>query len=332
MGFAPINHLMKLRVALFMAGILACAAPASAQISFEVLGARALGMGGAFVAVVDDATLFHWNPAGLLRGAPASMTVGWDKLQFGNPELPAIVGATMDSTAITSVTTWPMGISYGYFQNARVVNVEPDGTATVAALRLHHLGGTFAYTVAKGVEIGTTVKWLKGQASLGNSALISNGDALNEGLDRRGPSDGAFDLDVGVSAEFGPIRLGMTAKNLTEPRFAGNDGFEIQLKRRYRMGVAALLATGLTLAFDMDLDTADPQVGQRRMFAVGGEGRLGKSVEIRSGIRWSRDGDAQPIGAVGGSVRIRGNFWIDSYATYSKYDNRGWGIALRAGS
>jgi hypothetical protein len=197
---------------------------------------------------------------------------------------------------------------------------------------LHHLGGTFAYTIFKGVEVGSTVKWLKGQASLGNSALILAGDALEEGLDRRGPSDGAFDLDVGVSAEFGPIRLGLTAKNLTEPKFAGNDGFEIQLKRRFRAGVAALLADGLTLAFDVDLDTADPLVGQRRMFAVGGEGHLGNSVAIRSGIRWSRDGEARPIGAVGGSVRIRRNFWLDTYATYSKYDNRGWGIALRAGS
>ncbi|HYW68302.1 MAG TPA: hypothetical protein VE960_01750, partial [bacterium] len=29
------------------------------------LGARAMGMGGAFVAVADDVTALHWNPAGL---------------------------------------------------------------------------------------------------------------------------------------------------------------------------------------------------------------------------------------------------------------------------
>ena len=44
------------------------AAPAGAQI-FESVGTRAQGMGGAFVAVADDATASWWNPAGLASGA-----------------------------------------------------------------------------------------------------------------------------------------------------------------------------------------------------------------------------------------------------------------------
>ncbi|MCJ7810524.1 MAG: hypothetical protein MUP26_09715, partial [Desulfobulbaceae bacterium] len=30
-------------------------------------GARALGMGGAFIAIADDATAASWNPAGLIQ-------------------------------------------------------------------------------------------------------------------------------------------------------------------------------------------------------------------------------------------------------------------------
>jgi hypothetical protein len=41
---------------------------ASAQ-GFESVGTRAMGMGGAFVAVADDATAAYWNPAGLTTGA-----------------------------------------------------------------------------------------------------------------------------------------------------------------------------------------------------------------------------------------------------------------------
>src|SRR5262245_18000237 len=40
---------------------------ASAQI-YETVGIRAQGMGGAFVAVADDATATWWNPAGLATG------------------------------------------------------------------------------------------------------------------------------------------------------------------------------------------------------------------------------------------------------------------------
>ena len=41
------------------------------------MGTRALGMGGAFVAVADDATAPYWNPAGLGTGATFSMVLDW---------------------------------------------------------------------------------------------------------------------------------------------------------------------------------------------------------------------------------------------------------------
>src|SRR5947207_10520035 len=51
--------------------------------TFDQIGERAQGMGGAFVAVADDASAIYWNPAGLANvyqfdsqlsasGAPAS--------------------------------------------------------------------------------------------------------------------------------------------------------------------------------------------------------------------------------------------------------------------
>jgi len=43
----------------------ALAAPAAANFVEVETGARAMGMGGAFVAVADDVTALHWNPAGL---------------------------------------------------------------------------------------------------------------------------------------------------------------------------------------------------------------------------------------------------------------------------
>lgn len=289
-------------------------------------------MGGAFVAVANDATSFHWNPAGMANSGIYSMTVGWDNLHFGDPKLPAVVGATQESNKLTGIATMPMGVSYGYFHQARVVAVGADGTPVVDSLRVHHLGATVVQSLVKGLTVGATVKYLRGQATTGETIGFLTGEALQEGLNRKVKSDGAFDLDLGIQGELGPFRAGLTIKNVRQPTFTGDAGFAIQLKRRTRLGLALLPTDGLTLAFDVDLDTADPLVGLRRMMALGGEVRLGSSLALRSGVRWSRDGERRPLGALGTSLRLRQGLWLDGYATYSRFEDRGFGVAIRAGS
>src|SRR5690348_2743254 len=56
-----------LRRALISLPVLLLATPAAAQ-TFEIVGTRAAGMGGAFVAVADDASATYWNPGGLALG------------------------------------------------------------------------------------------------------------------------------------------------------------------------------------------------------------------------------------------------------------------------
>ena len=236
------------------------------------------------------------------------------------------------SNLLTSFSGSPLGVSYGYMRLARVVGVAEDGTALVEALVVHHLGATYAQALLKGLTVGGTVKYLKGQPAAGTSTAGTAQSALDEALSLGGPSNSKVDIDAGVLGEIGPVRAGVTFKNLLQPTFVGDAGFAIQLKRLIRVGIAVLPTDGLTLAFDMDLDTADPLVGLRRMMALGGEFSLGSSMALRGGVRWSRDGEWKPIGAVGASVRIYKGSWIDGYATYSRSDDRGFGIALRAGS
>ena len=59
----PVSHFLTTISALLTLGI----QPAAAQ-PFEVVGMRALGMGGAFVAVANDSSATWWNPAGLAAG------------------------------------------------------------------------------------------------------------------------------------------------------------------------------------------------------------------------------------------------------------------------
>ena len=319
-----------LRVIALVLVAVSWAAPARAQLSFEVVGARALGMGGAFVAVADDSTAIHWNPAGLAAGG-VGMTVGWDRLQFGDPKSLAAPGSGLDSHRLTAVSKYPVAMSYGNFNTGRVVGFDPEGQPIVDALQVHHIGFTLLQSLYEGLVAGATLKYLRGEATSGVVGPLINEDAVDAGMDREGLSDGAFDIDVGVMGDFGKVRVGFTIKNLLEPTFVGVADFAIQLKRRMRLGLAVLPVDGLTLAFDVDLDTADPLVGQRRMMALGGEASLGSRVELRSGVRWSRDGEKRPIAALGGSLRIRTGLWVDGYASYSREEDRGFGVALRAG-
>src|SRR5438552_15283744 len=46
--------------------------------TFDQLGERAQGMGGAFVAVADDASAIYWNPAGLANVFKFDAQLGFD--------------------------------------------------------------------------------------------------------------------------------------------------------------------------------------------------------------------------------------------------------------
>ena len=68
------KHLF-LRVALLVVPLTLTAAPVGAQI-VESVGSRALGMGGAFVAVASDSSATWWNPAGLAAGPFLDLAIG----------------------------------------------------------------------------------------------------------------------------------------------------------------------------------------------------------------------------------------------------------------
>src|SRR3954469_5863377 len=74
-------------------------ADATAQGSFETIGPRAQGMGGAFIAVADDATATWWNPAGLAIGSFLSTTIEYDHVDDA-PTNPAARGISVGYPAL----------------------------------------------------------------------------------------------------------------------------------------------------------------------------------------------------------------------------------------
>jgi hypothetical protein len=315
----------------FLALLLLWPAAASAQQIIESTGSRALGMGGAFVAVADDATAVYWNPAGLASGGPAGMSVGWADFRTGNQRGSPAPGPTRRTSKFISLGTWPIGLSYGRFQESALTGF-PGGGTRFDTFTMSQFGATILQTVTPGLVIGSTVKYVRGAIASGLATGVSARSALAAAAEMERPSTGHFDFDLGAMADFRRARLGLTVRNLQQPEFSDVAGNTIKLRRQARLGLAVLPTNGLTLAMDLDLDTADLRDGPRRILALGGENRFGHRWALRGGVRWSLEGSQQTVGAVGLSLGVRRNLWLDGHYTQGRLEaDRGFGGALRAG-
>ncbi|MCC7009342.1 MAG: conjugal transfer protein TraF [Acidobacteria bacterium] len=307
---------------------------AAAQPTFESAGERALGMGGAFVAVADDATATHWNPAGLAVGGPAGMTIGWHRFQTGNPDSPLSAGPGRRSTRFTSLGTWPLGISYGTFEMT-TLGAGPEGRSDVEVrtLRTTQLGGTVLQTIVDGLVVGATLNYVRGSVVSALSSDLTVGAALDRTDDVKGQTRGTLDLDAGLMADMGRLRVGLAWKNLRSPSFGDAAVGEMTLPRQARLGLAVLPVDGLTLAMDLDLETVDLGGDLRRACAVGGEGRIGQHLAVRSGLQWSLEGPRRLSASAGMSVAIRRGLWLDGHWAQrrDRDEAREFGVALRAG-
>ncbi len=311
--------------------ILFAATPAGAQ-TLETVGGRALGMGGAFVAVADDASAVVWNPAALVSGGPAALTIEWAGFRFGNQTGAPAPRTGQRDQGLLAVATWPLGFGVTRSSDTRIAAVTDAGTR-VASLTTTQAGVTVLQTLVEGLTVGATVKWVRGTASDAVSRAASGESALSAVDTATGVTRNTIDVDLGVLADLGRLRLGLVARNLRAPVFATSSGFEMPLSRRVRAGLSVAPRDGLTLALDADMDTAVEADGPRRMIALGAEQTWTTGWAARAGVRWNvRDAAPQPVWTAGGSVRVTARWWLDVHGTFgSRAGDRGVGAAVRAG-
>ena len=82
--------------------------------------------------------------------------------------------------------------------------------------------------------IASTLKLVNGSAA--SEVALSGADAtLDRARNLSGDSSMRPDLDIGAMAAFGPARLGLTVKNVSEPSFGSGDA-GIKLQRKARAG------------------------------------------------------------------------------------------------
>ena len=315
-------------------------APAAAQ-AFEMLGTRAQGAGGAFVALADDATAVYWNPAGLATGPFFSLVVDRSQVETGAPEEArsdglagsgANAGAARYVSTVVAGASLPVGVSYYRLESFESGPSPGDGRRSLRALVTDHVGLTLVQSVGRVLTVAATPRYVRGSAGDGE-AEPGDADPLDaaERLARRDTS--AFDLDVGALAVFGRARVGLVVRNVVAPDFETPDGTEVEMPRQVRAGAAFTPSDRLVLALDVDLTRTPSLAGDRRMVAGGAEAWWGRRrVGLRGGFRASTLGEARPAGSLGGSVGVFRGFWVDAQVTRGgDRADRGWSLAGRVG-
>jgi hypothetical protein len=308
--------------------------------TFDTVGTRAAGMGGAFVAVADDASAAYWNPGGFAAGNYFTMVLDRRASRVGSRESD---GGARRSGLLVALGMPALGLSYYRLHSAALApaTISASGPAADVTprdpdqLRLdmlvtHHSGITLVQSIARGVAIGTTVKLVRGIAA---SVLAPGGDR-DELLGSAGHLDGRgttkFDADVGIMAASGAMKAGLTIRNLTEPNFrTQSQDRALSLRRQARAGIALAVAPGWAVAADLDLNRSGA-FEPVRDFAAGTEARIGRKAFLRSGFHVNTAGPRRPAVSAGASYAAMGSVLIDAQFTGgSDPADRGWGIAAR---
>jgi hypothetical protein len=285
-------------------------APSARAQEYEAIGIRAQGMGGAFVALADDATASWWNPAGLATGAYFNGLI-----EYGRPDDSAGTKGVALAFPALGVSYYRLNISEMQPIGSTAANVgsrQDQGSAGVGLRQLEvtQYGMTVGQSVGGHLVIGSTLKLVRGG---GNTT---------------------GDLDIGVMASGGILRAGLAVRNMSEPRL-GPAETGLTLHREARAGVALIKRSqgtvgDATLDVDLDLTRNPTASGDARRVAGGGEVWLGKQIGFRGGISMSTIGDARSAPSAGLSVALRGNSYVDGQITGGPDKSRsGWGFDFR---
>jgi hypothetical protein len=309
-------------------------------------------MGGAFVAVADDASAVFWNPAGLASGAYFTLVLDGNTLQ--TPE--GSDTAHQRSGFLVAAAVPALGLSYYRTRIVRFQAVIPTdgdqsrrntgGEVRDETLVAQQGGITLLQSLASGLAVGATLKVVHGVASAGvgqasdfvTASRLAESDAATVG----GVATNRFDVDLGIMKTGSLGRIGLAVRNLFQPEFAvANGGVPLRLDRRIRAGVSLSVRENTTVAADVDLTTGTATIGPWRDAAVGVETHPSAKAWLRGGVHWNTAGlrdtaasagqsGAAPVASAGLSYAVWRSAMADAQVSLgSKNGDRGWGVGLR---
>ncbi len=234
------------------------------------VGARAMGMGSAFVAIADDPTALHWNPAGLAsNGAGIRLTAMHNEwIDDFRQEYAAVTGPIGPGT---------LGASFTGFYTSELERRDDTGVLT-GHFGFNDIAATLGYglNVAPGAAAGASVRYIR--------EMIADESASSVAIDLGGRySVAASGLSLGAAVQ----NVGGKAKFVAET-------FPLPLTIRggaaYRREIKAMQGTG---TISTEFRKAKGEDGR---FHLGGEYAYHEWLAFRAGAKFGYDGQDLSFG------------------------------------
>jgi len=178
---------------------------AAAQFLKIPVGARAVGMGGAYVALTGDATSMYWNPAGL----PLINNSG--TVVFAYNRWLADTQFNYVAAAVRMGNLGVLGLSFTALSMADMevrTEFEPEGTGEYFSAMDLALGVSYARSITDRFRLGFTMKYVRQQ------------------IWHMSASSMAFDMGIQFQTDFKWLTLGMCVSNFgPKLQYTGKDVF-----------------------------------------------------------------------------------------------------------
>lgn len=194
------------------------------------IGARALAMGGAFVAVCDDTTAMVWNPAGLAQ-INDTRIAGMSTDLFGQGATHQFVGATTSFANLGIGLGWEIASIQG---EGVGTDFQPGASFTWVE---NAIIGSISTSVLDGVMAGANVKYYMADSANDNAAT-------------------GFGFDLGLLVSLGDMFVvGVSATDVAGSTITWDSEAVNVVTGMYTAGVAMMLADDMfVLAADVDFD------------------------------------------------------------------------------
>lgn len=245
------------------------------------IGARALAMGGAFVAVSNDSTAMVWNPAGLAQLDDTRIT-GMSTDLFGRGITHQFVGVT------TSFANLGIGIGW---ERASIAGQQVDAVGGLGGAFTwveSAITGTLATNVMDVAMVGANVKYFMADNGVGGSAA-------------------GFGFDLGLLVSLGDMFvIGVNAMDLAGSTITWDNGTTNIVTGVYKVGMAMNLVEGrFILAADIDFDGTS--LGDTRF---GMEFQLIDELALRGGVVLTNNFQDYHL-SVGAGINVAG-LYVDA--------------------